>query len=74
MPVAKLLMKQNAEYQHELNEKGEKTGTVLGKHVIRLYQDGIYQVFEIRDNEKLQQTIEYDPIIKYQMPFSLYFQ
>ena len=31
-----------AEYkQHELNEKGEKTGKALGKHVINLYSIGI---------------------------------
>ena len=31
-----------AEYkQHELNEKGEKTGKALGKHVINLYSTGI---------------------------------
>ena len=31
-----------AEYkQRELNEKGEKTGKALGKHVINLYSTGI---------------------------------
>ena len=34
-----------AEYkQRELNKKGEKTGNVLGKHVINLYSTGISRV------------------------------
>ena len=34
--------KKYAEYkQHELNEKGEKTGKALGKHVINLYSTSI---------------------------------
>ena len=37
-----------AEYkQRELNEKGEKTGKVLGKHVINLYSTGISWVVKI---------------------------
>ena len=43
------------EYKHrELNEKGEKTGKALGKHVINLYSTGISRVLKIRDIEKLQ--------------------
>ena len=39
-----IINKTNAEYrQHELNEKGEKTGKALGKHVINLYSTGISQ-------------------------------
>ena len=53
--------------QCELNEKGEKTGKALGKHVINLYSTGISQVVKIRDVKKLQQDIENDPIIKDQM-------
>ena len=53
--------------QRELNEKGEKTGKALGKHVINLYSTGISQVVKIRDVKKLQQDIENDPIIKDQM-------
>ena len=57
-----------AEYkQHELNEKGEKTGEVLGKHVINLYFTGISRMVKIRDVKKLKQGIENDPIIKDQM-------
>ena len=50
--------------QRDLNEKGEKTGKALGKHVINLYSTGISQVVKIRDVKKLQQDIENDPIIK----------
>ena len=53
--------------QHELNEKGEKSGKALGKHVINLYSTGISQVVKIRDVKKLQQDIENDSIIKDQM-------
>ena len=53
--------------QRELNEKGEKTGKVLDKHVINLYSTEISQVIKIRDAKKLQQDIENDPIIKDQM-------
>ena len=28
--------------QHELNQKGKKTGKALGKHVFNLYSTGIY--------------------------------
>ena len=57
-----------AEYkQHELNEKGEKTGEVLGKHVINLYSTGISRMVKVRDVKKLKQGIENDPIIKDQM-------
>ena len=53
--------------QRELNEKGEKTGKALGKHVINLYSTRISRVVKIRDFKKLQQDIENDPIIKDQM-------
>ena len=53
--------------QRELNEKGEKTGKALGKHVINLYSIGISRWFRIKDVKKLQQDIENDPIIKDQM-------
>ena len=57
-----------AEYkQRELNEKGEKTGKALGKHVVNLYSTRISQVVKIRDVKKLQQDIVNDPIIKDQM-------
>ena len=52
--------------QRELNEKGEKTGKFLGKHVICLYSTGISWLVEIRDIENLQ-DIQSNPIIKDQM-------
>ena len=64
----KTINKTNAEYKRkELNEKGEKTGKALGKHVINLYSTGISRILKIRDVKKLQQDIENDPIIKDQM-------
>ena len=35
--------------QREVNEKGEKTGKALGKHVINLYLTGISRVVKVRD-------------------------
>ena len=32
--------------QRELNEKGEKTAKALGKHVIKLYSNGISRLFK----------------------------
>ena len=57
-----------AEYkQRELNEKGEKTGKVLGKHVMNLYSTRISWVVKVRDAKKLREDIENDPIIKDRM-------
>ena len=57
-----------AEYkQHELNEKYEKTGKALGKHVVKLYSTGISWWVKVKDVKKLRQDIENDPIIKDQM-------
>ena len=53
--------------KRELNEKGEKTGKALGKYVINLYSTGISRMVKIRDDHKLQQDIENDPIIKDQV-------
>ena len=53
--------------QHEVNEKGEKTGKALGKHVINLYSIGISRWLKIKDIKKLHQDIENDPVIKDQM-------
>ena len=40
-----IINKMYAEYkQRELNEKGEKTGKALGKHVINLYSTGIFRM------------------------------
>ena len=48
--------------QRELNEKGEKTGKALDKHVISLYSIGISQMVKINENKrdvkKLQQDTE----------------
>ena len=63
-----VINKPHAEYrQCELNEKGEKTGKALGKHVIDLHSPGISRMVEIRDVHKLRQGIENDPTIKDQM-------
>ena len=60
--------KKYAEYiQRELNEKGEKTGKALGKHVINLYSTGISRWLKIKDIKKLWQDIENDIIIKDQI-------
>ena len=53
--------------QRELNEKDEKTGNTIGKHVISLYSTRISWVVKIKYLKKLQQDIENDPIIKDQM-------
>ena len=53
--------------QRELNEKYEKTGKALGKHVINLYSTGISRWVKIKDVKKLRQDIENDSIIKDQM-------
>ena len=38
-----------AEYkQHELNEKGEKTGKALGKHIVNFYSTRMSRVIKIR--------------------------
>ena len=55
--------------QCELNEKREKTGKTLGKHVIDLYSTRISRVVKIRDAKKLQQDIENDLIIKDQVAY-----
>ena len=53
--------------QRDMNEKSEKTGKALGKHVINLYATGISRWVKIRDVHKLRQDIENDLIIKDQM-------
>ena len=63
-----IINKKYTEYkQREITEKGEKTGKVLGKHVINLYSTAISRWFKIKDVKKLKQDIEDDPIIKDQM-------
>ena len=64
----KTINKTYAEYkQRELNEKDEKTGKTLGKHVINLYSTGISRVVKIRNVKKLEEDIQNDPITKDQM-------
>ena len=49
-----IINKTFAEYrQRELNEKGKKTGKVLGKHVINLYSTDIPLWLKINDVKKL---------------------
>ena len=47
-----------------MNEKSEKTARALGKHVIKLYSNGISRAVKIRDIKKLRQDIENHLIIK----------
>ena len=64
----KTINKTYAEYkQRELNEKIEKTGKALGKHVINLYSTGISRVVKTRNVKKFEEDIENDPITKDQM-------
>ena len=65
-----IINKTYAEYkQRELNEKGEKTGKALGKHVINLYSTGISRMVKVRGVHKLSQGIENYPIIKNQLAY-----
>ena len=59
------ISKKYLEYkQCELNEKGEKTAKVLGKHATNLYCKGICWWVKIKDVNKLCKNNEDDPIIK----------
>ena len=53
--------------QHELNEKGKKTGKVFCKRVISLHLSGISEPVKIRGVKKLQQDNENHPIIRDKM-------
>ena len=50
--------------QKELQRKGEKTGKAIGKHLIKLYSNGVSKVLRIDDMEQLRKDIDEDPIIK----------
>ena len=50
--------------QQELHRKGVKTGKAMGKHLIKLYSNGVCKVLKIDDLEQLRQDIDEDPIIK----------
>ena len=63
-----IINKTYAEYrQRELNEDGEKTAKALGKHIIKLYSNGMSRFVKIRNVKKLRQDIEDHPLIKGQM-------
>ena len=63
-----IINKTYAEYkQREITEKGEKTAKGLGKHLIKLYSNGISRFVKISDVKQLRQDIEDDPLIKDQM-------
>ena len=65
-----IINKLYAEYkQREITEKGEKTAKALGKHLIKLYSNGISRFVKISDFKKLRQDIEDDPLIKDQMTY-----
>ena len=67
-PSDETISKMYTEYmQRDLNEKSEKTGATIGKHVISLFSNGISQLVKIKDAKKLRQDIENDLIIKDQM-------
>ena len=50
--------------QKELQHKGEKTGKAMGKHLIKIYANGVSKVLRIDDMEQLRKDIDEDPIIK----------
>ena len=53
--------------QKELQHKGEKTGKAMGKHLIKIYSNGVSKVLRIDDMEQLRKDIDEDPIIKESM-------
>ena len=65
-----IINKTYAEYrQREITEKDEKTAKALGKHIIKLYSNGISRLVNIRNVKKLRQDIEDDPLIKDQITY-----
>ena len=50
--------------QKELQHNGEKTGKAMGKHLIKIYSNGVFKVLRIDDMEQLRKDIDEDPIIK----------
>ena len=50
--------------QKELQHKGEKTGKAMGKHLIKIYSNGVSKVLRIDDMKQLRKDIDEDPIIK----------
>ena len=50
--------------QKELQHKEEQTGKAMGKHLIKLYSNGVSKVLRIDEMEQLRKDIDEDPIIK----------
>ena len=50
--------------QKELQHKGEKTDQAMGKHLIKIYSNGVSKVLELDDMKQLRKDIDEDPIIK----------
>ena len=48
----------------DLQHKAEKTGKVMGKHLIKPYSNGVRKVLRIDDMEQFRKDIEEDPFIK----------
>ena len=50
--------------EKELQHKGEKTGKAMGKHLIKIYSNGVSKVLRIDDMEQLRKDIDEDLFIK----------
>ena len=50
--------------QLEMREKAENTGKTMGKHIVKLYTNGVNKFLKIDDPIALRRDIEEDPIIK----------
>ena len=50
--------------QKDLQHKEEKTGKAMGKHLIKIYANGVRKVLRIDDIEQLRKNIKEDPFIK----------
>ena len=48
--------------QKELQHKGEKTGKAMGKHLIKIYSNGVSKVLRIDDMKQLRKDIDEDPM------------
>ena len=48
----------------ELQHKGQKSGKAMGKHLIKIYSNGVIKMLRIDDMEQLRKDIDEDPIIK----------
>ena len=50
--------------QLEMREKAENTGKTMGKHIVKLYTNGVNKFLKIDDPIALRRDIKEDPIIK----------